>query len=203
VERDLRGLGERAHEDQQADRDDHPLVLRVHPRGALERARVVERPGVALKNDGGENQPHVADHVDHERLDARIGRRAAPVPEADQRVGGEAHERPADDQQHEVARQHQQQHREDEEVEVAEVARVTAISIHVGDRVDVDQEAHAGYDERHEDGQWVDEDLEPHIDAACARVVPQGRCETARVLRLLLDLDQRADRVQEREPDRG
>ena len=51
------------------------------------------------------------------------GRGAAPVPEADQRVGGEADERPADDQDHEVAGQHQQQHREDEEVEVAEVAR--------------------------------------------------------------------------------
>ncbi len=71
----------------------------------------------------------------------------APVPEADQRVGGEADEGPADDQQDEVAGEDQQQHREDEEVEVAEEAVVALVGVHVAERVEVDQGRDAGDDE--------------------------------------------------------
>ena len=82
---------------------------------------------MAEDEERAEHEPDVAHHVDHERLDPGAGRGRAPVPERDQHVGGRADERPADDQQHEVARQHQQQHREDEEVQVCEVARVAAV----------------------------------------------------------------------------
>ena len=75
------------------------------------------------------HQPDVADHVDHERLDAGARGGRAPVPERDQQVGGRADERPADDQQEEVAGQHQQQHREHEVVQVAEVAREAPVAV--------------------------------------------------------------------------
>ena len=85
---------------------------------------VVERAGLVEQQEGGDDEADVADHVDHERLDAGGGGRVAAVPEGDQQVGRRADERPAHDQQHEVRGQDQQQHREDEEVEVGEEARV-------------------------------------------------------------------------------
>ena len=99
-------------------------VVREDVADGVERLRGSRRVPVWRKmKNVPEHEPDVADDVDHERLDARAGRRRAPVPEADQQVGGGADERPADDQQHEVAGQHQQQHREDEEVQVGEEAR--------------------------------------------------------------------------------
>ena len=105
--------------------------------------------------------------------------RPAAVPERDQQVGRRADERPADDQQHEVARQDQQQHREDEEVQVGEEARVAAVGAHVGDRVEVDQRRDAGDDEHHEDRQRVDQDRELGVDAGGVRVVPRDERDLA------------------------
>ena len=125
------------------------------------------------------HEPDVADHVDHERLHPGRRRGLAAVPEADQRVGGEADERPADDQQHEVAGQDQQQHREDEEVEVAEVAGEAAVRRHVGDRVEVDQRRDAADDQAHVDRQRVDEDPEVDVEPGGARVVVERRGQLA------------------------
>ena len=72
VQRDLGRLRERADQDQQADRDDRPLVLLEHARRRLEHAGIVEVPGVALEQDRGQHEADVADHVDHERLHAGV-----------------------------------------------------------------------------------------------------------------------------------
>jgi hypothetical protein len=53
VKRDLRRLRERAQEDQQADGDDHPLVLLEDARRRFEHTRIVEMPRVALQQDRG------------------------------------------------------------------------------------------------------------------------------------------------------
>jgi hypothetical protein len=50
------------------------------------------------------DEPDVADHVDHERLDARSRGGGAPVPEGDQQVGRRADERPPHDEDHEDRR---------------------------------------------------------------------------------------------------
>ena len=162
-----------------------------------EDAGVVERAGLVEQQERGDHEADVADHVDHERLDAGRGGGLAPVPERDQQVRGRADERPADDQQHEVGRQDQQQHREDEEVEVGEVARVAAVAAHVGDRVDVDQERDAADHQAHEHRQRVDQDRHVDVDVRGGGVGPGGVDQRARVLGPVLELDQRADRRQE------
>ena len=129
VQRDLRGLRERADEQQQAAGGDVAAPGANTCGAARKLAEEVERARVAEDEEGAEHEPDVADDVDHERLDAGRGRGRAAVPEADQHVGGGADERPADDQQQEVAREHQQQHREDEEVEVGEEADVAAVAL--------------------------------------------------------------------------
>ena len=126
----------------------------------------------------------------------------APVPERDQEVRGRAHERPPDDQDHEVGRQDQQQHREDEEVQVGEVARVAAVAAHVGDRVEVDQERHARHHQAHEHRQRVHQDREVDLEVAGGRVGPRAVDELALLLGLVEQVEQRADRGEERQEDR-
>ena len=166
VERDLRGLRERADQQQDQAGGEVAVVVGADLLGLLERAEEVQRARVLEDEERAERQADVADVVDDERLDARAGRRRAAVPEGDQQVGRRADERPADDQQEEVRRQDQQQHREDEEVEVREEARVAPVPAHVGERVDVDQRRDAGDDQHHQDAQRVDEDRQLRVDRA-------------------------------------
>ena len=200
VKRDLRRLGERPDEQQHAPGDQVAVVRAVAERArarGVEGGEEVERAGVLEDEVGAEHQPDVADDVDHERLDARTRGRRAPVPEGDQQVGGGADERPADDQQHEVAGEHQQQHREDEEVQVGEEARVAAVLVHVGDRVQVDHRRDARDDEDHEHRQGIDEDRDLRVDADRVGVVPQRGDELAVHRGVALQRDQRPHRGHE------
>ena len=94
------------------------------PWRSCRRSEEVERAGVLEDEERAEHEADVADDVDDERLDARRVAVVRRYQKRDQQVGRGADERPADDQQQEVARQDQQQHREDEEVQVGEEARV-------------------------------------------------------------------------------
>ena len=201
VERDLGGLGERADQQQQAAGDD-VAVAALDVGGARERAEEVERADLLEDEVGPEHEADVADHVDHERLDARARRRLAPVPERDQQVGGRADERPADDQEEEVPGQDEQQHAEHEEVQVREEARVAAVRRHVGHGVEVDQRRDARDDERHVDRQRVEQQRELRVDAHGVGVVPRHGHDLALLVAEVLQREQRAERRQERERDR-
>ncbi len=202
VERDLRGLRERADQQQDAAGDERAVVRVERARVDLgERAEEVERAAVAQDEEGPEHEADVAEHVDDEGLDAGARRRPAPVPEGDQQVRGGADEPPADDQDEEVRRQDQQQHREDEEVEVCEVARVASVALHVADRVEVDQRRDPRDHEDHVDRQRVDEDRQLRVDAGRDGVVPQRGDELAVRRGVALQRDQRRDRRGERERD--
>ena len=202
MERDLRGLGEGADADQQADRDHHALVAGEAGAGAVEDRQVVEGAELAEDEQRRQHEADVADDVDHERLHAGLGRGLAPVPEADQRVGGEADERPADDQQDEVARQDQQQHREDEEVEVGKEPRVAAVGVHVGQRVEVDQGRDPGHHQAHVDRERVDEDVHLDVEPGRRGVVVERVRDLALVDRVVEQRQQRADRAGEGQRDR-
>ena len=202
VQRQLGGLRERAHQDQQAGRDEGSVV---EAKGLLrpgEHSRVVERAGPVEQQEGGDHQADVADHVDHEGLDAGVGGGRAPVPERDEQVGGGAHEGPAHDQQHEVGRQDQHEHREDEEVEVGEVAREAAVAAHVRHGVHVDQERDPADHQAHEHGERIDQDRHVDVEIAGGDVGPRRVDERALVRRVVLQLHEGADRRQERAEDR-
>ncbi len=170
-------------------------------RDGVEGLEEVDRAGVLEDEERPQHQADVADDVDHERLEAGPGGGDAPVPERDQQVRGRAHERPPDDQQQEVAGQDQQQHREDEVVQVGEVADVAAVLPHVGDRVQVDQRGDAGDDQGHEDRQRVDEDRELGVDAEAEHVVPQRRGELTMFGTAPQQRHQRRHRERERQRD--
>ena len=174
-----------------------PVVPGEVPGGRVEGAQEVQRVRVAEDEEGAQDEPDVADHVDDEGLDARRRRRRAPVPERDQQVGRGADEGPADDEQQEVGRHHEHEHREDEEVQVREEARVAAVACHVGDRVEVDEHRDAGDHERHEDAQRVDEDRDLAVDADRVGVVPGDVDDLLVVLAAALQGDEGRDRGDE------
>ncbi len=191
VQRDLRALGERAHEQQDQAGHEVALVAAELLAGGLEGAQEVQRAGVLEDEVRPEHEPDVAEHVDDERLDAGLGGRRAPVPERDQQVRRRTDERPADDQDQEVAGQDEHQHREHEEVQVGEEARVAAVRGQVGDRVEVDQRRHAADHERHEHAERVDEDRQRAVDADRVRVVPRREDDLALLLAAVLEGEER------------
>jgi hypothetical protein len=125
------------------------------------------------------------------------------VVEADQQVGGDADERPADDQEHEVRGQHQQQHREDEEVHLREEAAVVALLVHVLGGVQVDQEAHPGDDQHHQHRQRVDPDRELHLQVPDLDPGPEAGDVEALLGVLPEHPDQDRDGEDEAEEDRA
>ena len=86
----------------------------------------------------------------------------AREPERDEQVAAGADALPAEEGDQEVVAQHEAEHREDEQVQVDEELREVLVAVHVADRVQVDQRADAGDEQRHRDRQRVDE--EPGVD---------------------------------------
>ena len=71
-------------------------------------------------------------------------------PVTDQQIGTESDALPADEQDHKIGSQHQQQHRKNKEVEVTEVFRIgrRILFMHIGSGINMDQKAHAGDDQQ-------------------------------------------------------
>ncbi len=173
VERNLRALARGA--DEQADADpveqgqaEHDLALeQMHrfadaPEAQGAGAHALETPE---QQQHADQEAEVADAIDDEGLVAR--RRVGQVaePEADQQIGTEPDALPADEHQQQVVAEHQQQHREAEQVHVGEEAPDAVVALHVADRVDVDEQAHPRHHEQHHAAQGIegegDRDIQP------------------------------------------
>ena len=152
VERELRRLPARAHEEEERDARRRRGRERLD---ALEHRLVIQRAERAPEPHDAETEPEVADAVDDERLLPRLRRRRARVPEADEEVRAEAHRLPEHVEQEEVAGEHQHGHGENEQVQVGKIAGVAGIVVHVAGGVEVDQRADAGDDEQHHGGELV------------------------------------------------
>ena len=146
LQRHLRGLAAGAEQEQQPERGVHAAARRVR---AVEDAGEVDRAERAEHEEDRDREPGVTDPVDDERLLGRDRRGRLELPEPDQQVGRQADALPADVQDQVVVGQHQQQHRGDEQVHVAEEPPPAGVVRHVADRVDVDERANAG-DQQHE-----------------------------------------------------
>ena len=106
--------------------------------------REPKRAQRAQQQKQAEEEARVTDAVDDERLLPRVRRRLAQEVEPDQQVAAQAHAFPSDEQQQQIVRQDQRQHREHEQIQVAEEAVVAALVRHVAGGINVNQEADAG-----------------------------------------------------------
>ena len=202
VERNLRGLGDRPSE--QPERDErHDRVRQLARLGRLEDDPVVEAADLRDQEEEAERHHGVADRVHDERLLRRVDRGRALVVEADQEVRGKADESPADEQQQEVPALDEQQHREDEERHVGEVAPLLVVPGHVAVRVEDDQAADPGDDEHHHDGERIDEELDAGLELARLQPRPRRRQLGAVVRAPPPRVDERDHRAGEADEHRG
>ncbi len=90
-----------------------------------------------------DQESEVADAIHDERFLAGRSGRIFCEPESDQQIRRQPHPFPADKHQQVVAGQHQRQHEEHEQVEVAEEAVESAFFPHVANGINVNQQADA------------------------------------------------------------
>ena len=163
LERKLRRLRDRAAEQPECDQRDHRRWDAVH---LLEDPEELERARLPDEEHARERERGVADRIHHERLLRGRDRLGLVVPEPDQEVRREADEPPADEEEQEVPGLDEQQHREDEERHIGEVATLLVVAVHVAHRVPDDESADAGDDEHHRARERVEQDLETHVEVA-------------------------------------
>ena len=215
IQRDLGALADCTHEEQEADQRQGPELrgLHGHGRGGVGHLTEVEGPEGEEHQEDAEHEAPVTHPVDDERLLTRIRRRLLRVPETDQQVGAQTHALPPHEHHQVVAAQHQREHEEAEEVQVAEEPRVPAarLVVHVGGRVDVNQEPDPGHDEDHQSRQRVEAERPWHLERAHAvhglerdGGYPRGDGDDvcARRGRQTEELHERGDRQQQREAHR-
>ncbi len=166
VEGNLRGFPGGSEDEQKADAGEDAALHGERKRIDFgEYLSEVERAEVGDEEKHGEQKAEVADAVDDKGFLAGVGGGVALEVEADQQVGGKADALPADEEQEEAGGKDEDQHEEHEEVEVGEEAPVPLFVRHVADGVDVDEEADAGDDGEHDEGEVVDGEREVHLEA--------------------------------------
>jgi len=166
VQRELRALADRADEQQRGRRGRNP----ERQRRDLERLEA-HLARVEVDDEDTDEEPEVPDAVDDECLPAGVRLRVVVVPEPDEQIAAEPDALPADEHRDQVVRQHEQQHRGDEKVQVREVPPVRRVLVHVPDGVQMDEEADAGHDENECSREPIER--EPEIDAQAAGGEPR------------------------------
>ncbi len=145
VQRELRGLAGHAREQQQGDQG---RVVDAAARHGPQDAGDAERSGVRAQGEQADEERHVAELGDQEGLQGGgAGLGGLPVV-ADEEVGADAHDFPADQQHDQVAGVDDQEHRGGEQGDEGRVRGVARVVAQVARRVDL----HAGRDEGDQDG---------------------------------------------------
>ncbi len=185
MQRNLRALPRRGHEQQETDRRDGA-------RTECEGAHRGVHGGDVERAEGAEHQEHreqetgVADAVDDVGLAGGVDVGPLLEPEGDEQIGAHPYPLPADEHEQVRVGHYQHEHRRHEEVEVGEVAREARIGVHVTDRVDVDERAHPRDHEHHQQRELVEVEAERELDSRDREIVPErhdhgltpaGECE--------------------------
>ena len=165
MQRHLRGLAHRPHEQQQADYrqqrpglagndfDPHVCELRSHGEHGL----VVQTTEEEQHHGNAQQEAKVTDAVHQEGFEVGVDRRRAGIPETDQQVGHQTYRFPTEEQLHEVVAHHQHQHGEGKQRDIAEEAAVARVFMHVAYGIDVHHQRHEGHHHHHDGGQAIDQ----------------------------------------------
>src|SRR6059036_146403 len=157
-ERNLCRLAGGADEEQQSDQRDHVRIQQLH---VLLQLREIKGPDPLLAELGNEKQDaqyeaEITDAVDDERFIAGDGVGVIVIPKADEQIRTEADSLPADEEQQQIVRHHQEKHEKDKEIEIDEKSHHSFVVSHVAQGIDVNQKTDAGNDEKHYRRESVD-----------------------------------------------
>ncbi len=133
----------------------------------------IERAREVGEEEHGAEETEIADAIGDERLLAGRSVGVLLVPEADEEVRAEPDALPPDEEHRQVVGHHEDEHREDEEVQVAEEPVEALVLRHVRRGVEVDERADARDDEHHHRAERVDAEL--HVDGDAATTPPTVR----------------------------
>src|SRR5712671_4985254 len=112
------------------------------------------------EQEHAEHESEVADAIDDEGFLAGVSGGFAEEIKTDEQVTAESHAFPADEEEHVVGGQNEDEHEEHEEIEVGEEAVIAAFVGHVARGVDVNEPAYSGDDEEHHHGELIDLEVE-------------------------------------------
>jgi hypothetical protein len=174
VERDLRGLAGGSEDEEERDGGEDSSLPQGMRADLAEDAAEAERAEVRDEKEHRDEESEVADAVNDEGFFAGVGGGVAREPEADEEIRGEAYAFPADEHEQEVFCEHEREHEEEEEVHVGEEAPVALVLGHVTDGVDVDQEADAGNDAEHDEGELIELEGEVGVESSGADPGAEG-----------------------------
>ena len=200
VQRQLCRFSARAREKQQAsDRERPKMSHRIRgPRVRLgEKRYEIQSPKRLKQQKHPQHESKVADAIDDERFLPRIRSGLLQEIKTDKQVTREAHSLPANEEQHVIRRQHQDQHEKHEQVEIGKEPAVTALMRHVSGRVNVNEPAHSGHHQHHHHRELVH--LQVKARAEIARRDPGEECFLERMVILGEVIEKLAHRFKGRE----
>ena len=165
VQRNLGGFPDGPGQQQQADQGEGARSVRVHwkLRGLRKDHQIIQRAEGRVEENQADQKTEVAQAGDDERLLAGIGGILPAEVIPDQKIGTKPDSLPSHPQQQVIAGQNQGQHKEQEEVHVGEEPVDALLTRHIADGIDVDEQPHAGYDQRHDGGKRVEIEIEIYL----------------------------------------
>ncbi len=208
AERNLCGLAAGPQEQAERGQRNHVAGNTPPERGRLHLA-VLQRSHLAEEDEHAHQHPEIADAVHHKRLFCGVPRpgnrhpfELAVVPEPDQQERAQPYPFPSEERHKKVVGKNQVQHHEDEQVQIGEEAEESAIPVHVADRIDMDQRADAGNDQKEDDRKLIE--LVGEVHRKFAGGDPRGNRHVLRprLRRGSQHLKKEYDREQKREGDR-
>ena len=165
LQRQLRRFADGAAEQQRRRGDRQRRSHRPMRDGSLHQRLDVERAQIGEEDEQADRHRGVADPGDDERLARGEPVDGIAIPEADQEIAAEADALPAEIEEQQVVRQHQHQHRGDEQVHVGEEAAVALVRAHELGGVEVDEKADEGDDQHHQARQRVEVEADMRREA--------------------------------------
>ncbi len=147
----------------------------------------IDRAELPVDRHDAQREAEVTDAVDDEGLDGGRRRTVLGVPEADQKVGRQAHAFPAEEQLHEVGGGHQHQHGKGEQRQIGEEARARVVLGHIAPAIKVDQRRHGRNHDQHGAGQRIDADRPGRLEGVDIDEVQQLDREVGHAAPRVLD----------------
>ena len=155
VQRELRRLAHGANEEHETNQREHAGSGRRYGRCLSEDFVVVQRPEDIPRQQETDQEANVADAVRQEGFDGGRGCRLTLEPEPNQEVRAETDGFPEDEQDQQVVRHHEHDHREDEQRQIGEEPPKAGIVVHVSNGINVDHERNARHHEQHDEREGV------------------------------------------------
>jgi hypothetical protein len=198
VQRELGGLADGPSEQQQRGHCQRPGgdPSALRQMGDL---RDVGGSGGDGQDEDPEHERDVTDARGDERLDGGVGVLLLLPPVPDQQVGADAHDLPPDQQLVQVVGHDHIEHGRGEQGQRGEEERVPLVAVHVGRRVDLDQQRDGGDDDEHDRGKPVDERPDLNLEERTPVEIEHGPFDR---LSPVHEVEQDDQRHQEARPDR-